>query len=369
MGISYGGANLYLAARNGGTIKGYHWRFLDEPEREPGQLRGNRSVICWETGVIFETAEAAATWAGTDVNGIYASLNFHCSSGGYHWYLHGTPKPDASIFKTGQAVVCVETSEVFESINAAARAVGLKTGSRICTAIKNGSTSGGYHWYRQGDPKPDALQLKNRELRKSRAVACWETDEVFASADEAAKAVGLKSSSCIRAALRKTQTTAGGYHWYYADSPKSEMHPAPEQRRKPREVACVETGEVFSSADAAAKAVGLKSSSGIRAALRKKQATAGGYHWRYADAPEPETLPSSKHGRKPRAVACWETDEVFASADEAATAVGVAHAGNIRAAVRNRYCTGGYHWYRPDQPKPKESELKQTKRKNSKKSK
>lgn len=356
LGISYGGANLGVAARNGGTVKGYHWRYQDEPEREPGQIRGNRSVVCWETDEVFETAEAAAAWAGTDINGIYASLNLRCSSGGYHWYLYGTPKPDASVFKTGRAVVCWETGVEYPSINAAAHAVGLKTGAHICEAIRTGGTSGGYHWYYKGAAKPDASELKSK---RKRPVICWETGEEFENTSAAAEAVGLKSTSCIQNALKKGVRT-GGYHWYYKGDPKPETFPETKKGRKPRAVVCYETGETFESTKRAAEAVGLKGDACIRAVLRGDRPVAGGFHWYVSGQPRPDAS-ELKQGRRKRPVACWETDEVFANAKEAAAAVGIARAASINTAVRMRSRVGGYHWYRLDQPKPKESELKQTK--------
>lgn len=42
-------------------------------------------------------------------------------------------------------VVCVETNEVFESLKAAGERVGVSN-SKICTAIKTGHKSGGFHW-------------------------------------------------------------------------------------------------------------------------------------------------------------------------------------------------------------------------------
>lgn len=42
-------------------------------------------------------------------------------------------------------VVCVETNEIFESLKAAGKSVGTSN-SKICTAIKTGGRSGGFHW-------------------------------------------------------------------------------------------------------------------------------------------------------------------------------------------------------------------------------
>ena len=46
---------------------------------------------------------------------------------------------------------------------------------------------------------------------------------------------------------------------------------------------CLETGETFESAVAAAKAVGLKSSSNICACVKGRALTAAGLNWAFAD--------------------------------------------------------------------------------------
>lgn len=43
-------------------------------------------------------------------------------------------------------IVCLETGEVYKSVSAAARAVGLKGGSAISRAAARGYIAGGYHW-------------------------------------------------------------------------------------------------------------------------------------------------------------------------------------------------------------------------------
>ena len=53
-------------------------------------------------------------------------------------------------------------------------------------------------------------------------------------------------------------------------------------RTSDKPVACIETGQLYTSASAAARAKNLKSSRGITEAIRYG-GTAAGYHWRYAD--------------------------------------------------------------------------------------
>lgn len=57
---------------------------------------------------------------------------------------------------------------------------------------------------------------KMSEHRKKKPVLCVETGEVFATSAIATMAVGLKSSSNIRACIKGLQNTAGQYHWTFA---------------------------------------------------------------------------------------------------------------------------------------------------------
>ena len=55
------------------------------------------------------------------------------------------------------------------------------------------------------------------EAKRSPAVICIETHEVFAHGDEAAKKVGLANPASIYRCCRGQQKTAAGYHWAFAN--------------------------------------------------------------------------------------------------------------------------------------------------------
>ena len=69
---------------------------------------------------------------------------------------------------------------------------------------------------------------------------------------------------------------------------------------------CAETGAVYASAKEAAAAVDVTAKSISVAACNGRKS--GGFHWFY----EGEDGPKEKQ-RKPRAVVCWVTEEVFPS--------------------------------------------------------
>lgn len=267
---------------------------------------------------------------------------------------HGLPEPKQ---RKTRPVVCFETGEIFSSAKEAALFAGV-TYASIRSAIHQRCRAGGYHWYYQDEPKPAFSNMKSAK-RPMRAVVCWETGEVFKSASTAASSVGVTRSS-INDAIRK-KSKSGGYHWYFADQPKPDSFDSKERKKRTaRPVACWETGEVYENANAAAKAVAIGSNS-ISAAIRR-EGTAAGFHWYWADQPKPVAFVAPKRrggkGRPKRAVVCWETGEVFASAKEAAETKGVKYSSNICAAIKNKVAAGGYHWYYQGEPKPEESEFK-----------
>ena len=343
---------------------------VSEPKKRRG--RPDRAVVCWETGEMYPSAKDAARTVGVEATDrITTAIARRATAGGLHWYWADEPKPDASELTqpstTGKRpVICYETGEVFENYIAAGHAVGLKSVFSIIGAIKNKSRAGGYHWYYQDSPKPDGSELKTTARRP---VICYETGQVFESSYAAIAAVGLKNPFSIGKAIKR-KGVAGGYHWYYQDQPKpdaSELlpykHAIPQaldsSAKKPRVVVCWETGDTYASAAEAAAAVGLSASVHIYRAIKSRD-KAGGYHWHYQDEPRPsaDELKRPAQRARARAVVCWETGEVFESAAEAAKAMGLKTVHGLNTAIRNGTASAGLHWYRQGDPKPKPFQLK-----------
>lgn len=261
--------------------------------------------------------------------------------------------------RPGRSVICYETGEVFPSTKEAALSVGAAYPSRIATAIARHATVGGFHWYYADQPKPAQAELTDPDARKNgRSVVCWETREAFPSAAVAAEAMGLKAASKIRVACREG-IRAAGFHWYYADQPRPDESALKGDRGRPGiSIVCVENGEVYPSAAAAAKAAGLKNSACILAAA-KGGGCAGGFHWRFEEDEEPGASgqgASSTRGRT-RPVVCWETGEEFESVKAAANAMGFETSTAIVAAIKRGGTSGGFHWHYRGAPKPDASQL------------
>ncbi len=192
-------------------------------------------------------------------------------------------------------VICIETQEVFNSVNAACQ-----INKHVANCL-NGSrhTASGYHWAYLEDTKRQLelkdfigkppISLKEQGLSKrSRAVLCIETGEEFDTVQKAVKAYGKSVASVL---VGKCEL-AYGCHWIYKDDTeafnqvehlfKSNIKHRSQSTKKP--VLCIETGEVFDSSCTARAAYG----SSILPVLRNKPGhkTAYGYHWRYLDEEE-----------------------------------------------------------------------------------
>ena len=233
-----------------------------------------KSVVCCETGELFESVADAARAIGVHKRAISISIENHTASGGYHWYYETDERPTPDSFKRvkdRKAVVCVETGEVFDSTGVAAYEMGL-TISGVSKSARSGQATKGFHFHYIDD--------SSMSIKPSRTipVICVETGKKYDSITNAAIDIGQKEPSNIIVAL-KSGGRAGGYHWRFADVEK----PVPPfKKERWRAVMCCETGEIFRSACAAARSMGFSASAVWRAL--KRGGTSGGYHWKYVDS-------------------------------------------------------------------------------------
>ena len=233
-----------------------------------------KSVVCYETGELFESVADAARAIGVHKRAISISIENHTASGGYHWYYETDERPTPDSFKRvkdRKAVVCVETGEVFDSTGVAAYEMGL-TISGVSKSARSGQATKGFHFHYIDD--------SSMSIKPSRTipVICVETGKKYDSITTAAIDIGQKEPSNIIVAL-KSGGRAGGYHWRFADVEK----PVPPfKKERWRAVMCCETGEIFRSACAAARSMGFSASAVWRAL--KRGGTSGGYHWKYVDS-------------------------------------------------------------------------------------
>ena len=149
----------------------------------------------------------------------------------------------SAIKKFQKPIICIDTGEIFDSVNNAAAKAGV---TRSCVSMAlNGKmkTAGGYRWaYLNAADKVSeetsknlgkanrgrkqsaetiekrAAQLRgknNPNLNHYKPVFCVETGEIFDSVNSAAESVGVHQSFLSKV-LHGIKKTAGGYHWKFA---------------------------------------------------------------------------------------------------------------------------------------------------------
>lgn len=106
--------------------------------------------------------------------------------------------------------------------------------------------------------------------------------------------------------------------------------------RRKREIICFETGERFASITDAASAIGAARP--LVSSALKRHGACRGFHFYYADEPEPDDLLPSKRGIRVR---CVETGVVYKTITQAAKETGASQAGICGAASG---MAGGYRW-------------------------
>ena len=147
-------------------LKGYNLSSGGKKAQTTGKALNRKKVVCKETGEVFDSLRQAAEWAGMNKNstsnisaqirGEKASAGKHPVTGEpLHWYFEGKElEAKSKKSKKGGAkpVKNLDTGEVFDSINDAARAYNISnvTISKSCKengAIATGQNNGKkWHW-------------------------------------------------------------------------------------------------------------------------------------------------------------------------------------------------------------------------------
>lgn len=125
-----------------------------------------------------------------------------------------------------KSIICIETGIIYESIHGAEKLLGKRLNIQAVLSGKR-ETAGGYHWRytTEDDFKPRLLKGTTEDTpytNPSHFVKCVETGEIFHSIREAARKMHVDEIN-IRSCLRGKQKTSCGFHWeYYFDKDKSQ---------------------------------------------------------------------------------------------------------------------------------------------------
>lgn len=258
--------------------------------------------------------------------------------------------------KVTKKVVCLETKEIFDSLEEAGRAKGIASGSISCCC--NGrklKQTGGYHWKFYDD----YINMTEDEINeviynKWKLIICLETKEIFKSYHETGLKKGTIQGCCIQTARGNIRNCFGKHYLYKEDYDKlSEkqimdiIDYKPEGYKGSGKVVCLETKKVYKNAERAAierNLLGL--SGGILNCCYKKAVTCGNLHWLFKKDFDKlslkqveeyiQKLPTDSYVKS---VTCLETGREYYSQMEAAKET------NISNHIINKVCkSGGYNF-------------------------
>jgi hypothetical protein len=189
-------------------------------------------VICLETGVIYESASAAAIAVdgrATNIcnacNGKTGHRQLHTYKG-FHWAYYDSTKTYNSneCIPAGRyaPVGCIETGNVYRNAMAAAREVLGATASkeevmrgRVCISHSISAKIGwrGLHWYKHKDGEyiPSLDEYKDSNKRRCQ---CIDTGEIFETAKDAGDSIGAAATNIVRCCRGKARSVKG-FHWRY----------------------------------------------------------------------------------------------------------------------------------------------------------
>lgn len=255
--------NGYNMTSGGGGIRGFY------------DIHGT-SVVCIETGNEYPSIATAARETGISAACISECCRFTAKSArGTHWRYSDMPLQEWERMHSEKydhpdpksiPVICIDTGTIYESVNAASKAMGVSK-----TAIANvckGKTrmSAGYRWkyldtceddYRQIQTalseKADSWKARRSEMLRSDA------HRIRVSKQTKERWKDPESRSAFEKGLRKSA----------------------ENKKRP--VVALETGMIYPSVSCAAQMIGATRSSHIVSCCTGKRKTAYGYHWAYAN--------------------------------------------------------------------------------------
>lgn len=206
--------SVSAAVKRGIAVRGYHF-FLEGDESSFLKSRhSTRAVMCFETGERFISGREAAKAINVSDSTLYNAIKSRSICVGYHWYYEdeGSPEPTSlkvAYYRPSYSVICYETKDEFCSPSDAARWVGAKASS-VRDACRSGKALKGFHFCYTHD-----LASFTPMNRREKKVRCVETSEVFNSAADADRSLGIRYG--VAKAIRK-KMKCRGYHWEYVSN-------------------------------------------------------------------------------------------------------------------------------------------------------
>ena len=345
----------YNSTLGGGGISGY--RHSDQVREQMAQKRKGRkhtkewcdriresqickrSIICLESKIVYDSPSECAKQLGIDDSAILAVCRgaLH-STHQLHFQFADEPiktieEVEKERKKSSQTrmVKCLETGELYESINECARVTGIDR-RNIQRACKSYTSAGGHHYcYVEDDVSIEDISKHNR-IHTTRKIRCIETGMIFDSLRECANYFGLKSTGNISSVCNGKQKTFHGYHLEYVSA----------DDRRIKAVRCIEDNRVFDTQKECADYYGLTYSL-MNDLCNKRRLEYNGLHFEFVDYNPNDPICGSEGNTKK--VKCLETGKIYPSARSCALDLGI-NPSNVSAVLnrRGRKSAGGFHF-------------------------
>jgi hypothetical protein len=227
-------------------------------------------------------------------------------------------------------IICIETNEIFDSINDASEKYKIQHSAISNAAIGIYFTAGGLTW-RFLDKELNIINPKLNKVHTTRCkkIRCITTNEIFDSLKDAENKYKITHCSISKAA-KGVQFSSGKLDgipllWEFLDKKEKSIVPASRKKQqiKKKKVICITTGEIFDSFLEAGKKYNRASINIINAA--KGNVRSSGYLddgtpllWRYLDFNNNIIeIDCKATGFAKRRVKCLTTGLVFATITEA----------------------------------------------------
>ena len=194
------------------------------------------------------------------------------------------------------------------------------------------------------------LIQSHKATKPTKPVICIETGVEYPSVKEAAKIYGMKCATSIAFCCRGKQRTAGGVHWCFSENYSTNLLEILKKQTKKslekpaKAVICVETGQIFRSANQAIQAMVLKKGTHIGECCKGQRPTAGGYHWQFAEDWQQGRENIKPQEKQKRPVLCIETGITYFSALHARKATGIQNGAIGKCCQGKQKKAGGHRW-------------------------
>lgn len=349
--------------------KGYNISdIVDQPKTFCGaENKKSKKVIHVNTGEIYEAIRIAAEKTGISYGAIRSSCRLRgvMKDGNVFRYLEEyetmSEEQKISLLKERnitKSVVCVETSQVFESICEASRALNINKGNISNCCLHKRNSLDGFHFLFKDEYDKTSKKYLDLLVKKEnglKPIIDIYTNKLYKNKTECALNNNLNIKTVYNHCYGNVKKTRFLFYEDYLRKSEEELYNLKNKeiiKKKPNgtKVVCLETGKIYNKILEATKDTGCNSTSiscccrGLTVRTTKGKKLHWVYYKDFVKMTNEDIQKKIKETKEYRKCVCIETNQAFSSLTEAAKVLGVSSS-KIAAVCRGkRKSTGGYHF-------------------------